>query len=132
MSSVLSGSALSPTLLSHEAHAVYAVMREDSTSAQVLLQARMAPSSMYRLSDVHLMSRITRSRACVNSVERTGEIGEPCGVPPSERNGSEVWLLNFRQTERSERKDFVHETISSAKPRSATTWTSRPLLILSK
>jgi hypothetical protein len=43
-------------------------------------------------------------------MERTGEMGEPCGVPTCRLYGSEVKLLNFRDTWWSVRKDSNQDT----------------------
>jgi len=38
-------------------------------------------------------------------VERTGDTGEPCGVPTVKSKGSDVCPLNLRRTVRSSRKE---------------------------
>jgi hypothetical protein len=64
--------------------------------------------------------------------ERTGEIGDPWGVPTSESIGSESAPLNLRRTLLSARKDSHHLTISGAKPKSLISCTSLGRLTLSK
>ena len=64
--------------------------------------------------------------------DRTGEIGEPCGVPTNDGKGSESPPLNFNLTDRSTRKDRVQLTSSGANPMSSTSCTSLRLLTLSK
>ena len=51
-------------------------------------------------------------------MDKTGKIGEPCGVLTAESSGSERILLNLRQTLLSERKEVHQLTISGAKIRS--------------
>ena len=63
---------------------------------------------------------------------RTGEIGEPCGVPTSDLKGLEVRPLNFSFTVQSAKKAWVHKTSLCAKPRSAMICVSHSLLTLSK
>ena len=63
---------------------------------------------------------------------RTGEIGEPCGVPISDTKGLEVRPLNFSFTVQSARKGQVHDTSSCMKPRSVMICISHSLLTLSK
>ena len=54
----------------------------------------------------------------VYMTERTGERGEPWGIPILGReNGSEVLLLIIRVTECLERKDFIHKQILDEKPK---------------
>jgi len=65
-------------------------------------------------------------------VERTGNIGEPCGVPTMKSKGSDVLPLNLSLTVRSFRKDLHHLTSSGAKPRSVKVLINRSWLILSK
>jgi hypothetical protein len=65
-------------------------------------------------------------------VDRTGETGEPCGVPTAKSNGSEARPLNLRRTVRFVRKDRHQLTGSGAKPRLATIATSLLWLTWSK
>ena len=65
MSSVLSGSALSPALVSQSRHAAYPSLIVVSTFSQVSPQAKMTPSSMYILREALVQLLIFRRSAAV-------------------------------------------------------------------
>jgi hypothetical protein len=57
-------------------------------------------------------------------MDRTGNTGEPCGVPTLKSKGSNVRLLNLSVTVRSARKELHHRTSPGMKLRLAKTLTS--------
>ena len=65
-------------------------------------------------------------------IDRTGETGEPWGVPTVKIKGSDVLPLNLSLTVRSLRKDRHQLVSSGAKPRLEKVWISLSWLMLSK
>ena len=56
--------------------------------------------------------------------DRTGEMGDPWGVPMSNSSGSERVLFNLSHTFLLSRYDSHHAMISGVKPRSLISWMS--------
>src|SRR5260221_11954264 len=107
-------------------------MRLSATSSQVLPQAKRRPLSTY-IPRVHRCQfRTLWSSGDVYITKRTGDTGEPCGVPTLVAKGSDSKPLKRSWTVHSERKDLVHATSAGAKPRSSTICTSLALFTLSK
>ena len=90
----------------------------------------MIPSSMYIPKDELFHPFIQWRRVYIT--ERTGKIGEPCGVPRSRSLSSERALLNLSQTLLSLRKDSVQPWISDGKLRSLIMLVRCTWLMLSK
>ena len=95
------------------------------TSGKSVPQAKRLPSSTYIDRPVLVQERARWRMGEAKMIERTGEIGEPWGVPTWRSYCSEVKLLNLSATWRLVRKDWSHFTISRGKPRALKTATSR-------
>src|SRR5258708_37618877 len=94
--------------------------------------AKIAPLLIYMPRDMLDHSFILWRSAEVYRTDRTGEIGDPWGVPTVNSNGSDVLPLNWSLTVRSLRKEQHQLTISGGKPRSAIICVSHLWLTLSK